>query len=77
MMLQIRPDGVVHFTPVRVANNVPESLAHFTPVCSQTAKERAAKRQTSIRPRPKSVSKRLTGGFRSDIRPGIPLLLPP
>jgi hypothetical protein len=32
MMLQIRPDGVVHFTPVRVAHNVPESLAHYAPV---------------------------------------------
>jgi hypothetical protein len=32
MMLQIRPDGVVHFTPVRVAHNVPESLAHYVPV---------------------------------------------
>ena len=42
MMLQIRPDGVVHFTPVRVVHIVPESLVHyapvevvhFTPVCS-------------------------------------------
>jgi|GEM_PF-3150572 len=32
MMLQIRPDGVAHFTPLRVAHNVPESLAHFVPV---------------------------------------------
>ena len=42
MMLQIRPEGVVHFTPVRVVHIVPESLVHYaqvevvhyTPVCS-------------------------------------------
>ena len=32
MMLQIRPDGVVHFTPVRVVHIVPESLVHYAPV---------------------------------------------
>ena len=31
-MLQIRPDGVVHFTPVRVVHIVPESLVHYAPV---------------------------------------------
>jgi len=43
-MLQIWPDGVVHFTPVRVVHIVPESLVHYspvevvhyTPVCSET-----------------------------------------
>ena len=43
MMLQIRPDGVAHFAPVRVVHIVPESLVHYapvevvhyTPVCSQ------------------------------------------
>ena len=32
MMLQIRPDGVVHFAPVRVVHIVPESLVHYAPV---------------------------------------------
>ena len=32
MMLQIWPDGVVHFTPVRVVHIVPESLVHYSPV---------------------------------------------
>ena len=44
MMLQIRPDGVAHFAPVRVVHIVPESLVHYapvevvhyTPVCSIT-----------------------------------------
>ena len=31
-MLQIWPDGVVHFTPVRVVHIVPESLVHYSPV---------------------------------------------
>lgn len=32
MMLQIRPDGVAHFAPVRVVHIVPESLVHYAPV---------------------------------------------
>ena len=50
MMLQIWPDGVVHFTPVRVVHIVPESLVHYspvevvhyTPVCSENADLNAA-----------------------------------